>query len=203
MGGWIFAQGREAEQTLGDVVTAGAIQIALTGADGIFAVGELLFISEADGSEVEFLGGVTAVSPTAVDFALALLKSKDSGAKLWRPISSFATGGDAVLPSKRETRSGVAVERSLGGVSYAIRTAVATKTMDWSLEELTPQSEANLTDWLDQTAQGGLVALTLVAPSRALDAVRLHGPGTTQTLRAGGRASLSLSLLIEEEGGYR
>lgn len=203
MGGWTLAHGKDAEQTLGGAVAAGATQIALTGADTIFAVGELLFMSEADGTEAEFLGAVSAVSPTAVDFKLPVVEPKAAGAKLWRPQSSLALSAEAHFPFQRKVSTGVEVERSLGGTVFAIQTAEPSETMIWTLDELTDEREATLADWLSEEIQGGLRAFTLVEPGRKIAAVRLAEGRFTRFAKAGGRRGLEAPLMVEGDGQYR
>lgn len=202
MGGWTLAQGRQTEQTLGDVVAAGATQIALANANSIFSAGQLLFISEADGTETEFLGGVVQSTSSDVQFTLPLQKSKNSGAKLWRPSSSFVSGAAESLPMQRKVHTGVTLERSLGGVSYAIRTADPFASMELSLAELTPARELALVQWIQSATENGLNSFTLVSPTRAISAVRLQLDEYLRVAGAGGNSELKLTLLIEAEGEY-
>lgn len=203
MPGWLFAQGRDAEQTLGDVVAAGATTIALAGANGIFSVGEALFISESDATETEYLGAVKSVSPTDLDFSLSVRVSKNSGALLWRPVNSLNIGGDPKLPQRRRSLTGVHVERSLGGTVFAVQTGAAGEILDWRLDRLTPAQSAALGVWLDSTVQGGLAAFTLIAPTRELNAVRLREAEYVRKEGPGGETAFELNLLVEQAGGYR
>jgi hypothetical protein len=203
MAGWTFAQGKSAEQTLDDVTLAGATQIALAGADAIFAVGERLFTSEADGSEAEHLGRVTAVDSAAVDFSLPLKKSKDSGALIWRATTSIALYAEESAPPRRRIATGVDVARSLGGVVYAIRTAEPMTTLEWTLENLTPEREAALAAWLDAATQGGLAPFTAVDPARTLSAVQLWDGAFARLGERGGRRAMKFALLLLGEGEYR
>lgn len=203
MGGWFFVRGKDAEQTLGDVTAAGATQIALAGADGIFAPGELLLISESDGTETEFLGAVTAVSPTAVDFTLALRASKDSGARLWRATDSISVHADPKAPPVRSVETGVSRERSLGGVEYAIRVAEPATALQWELAGMTSAQEQALIDWIDQATERGLLAFTLVEPARAVRAVRIEDGRYLRSGRRGGRRTLTLNLALIGDGEYR
>ncbi len=203
MAGWLFAQGREAEQTLGDIAAAGATTIALAGADGIFAIGEQIFVSESDASETEYLGAVKSVSPTDLDFSLPVRVSKNSGGLLWRPVSSLSVGGDPKLPQRRRSLTGVHVEQSLGGMVFAVQTGAAGEILDWRLGQLAPAQAAALGVWLDSTVQGALAAFTLIGPARELNAVRLREAEYVRKEGPGGETVFELNLLVEQAGGYR
>lgn len=201
MGGWILAQGKDAEQTIPEIIPAGAKQITLINADLIFSPGDLLFISESDGAETEFLGGATVVTPSTVDFALPLRASKNSGALLWRAARSFASSGDETKPVRERVRTGVALERSTGGAAYAIRTAQPATLLDWELGGLTPARNAAFADWF-ASAGGGLDPFTLVSPARKITAVRLADEEYQRTIHESGAIALRLHLSIEAEGEY-
>jgi hypothetical protein len=203
MGGWTFAKGKENEQTLGEVVPAGATQIDLDGADELFHPGDLLFICEADGGETEFLGAAISATPAGLAFTLGPRKSKDSGAKLWRAETSFVLTAQEGSPQQRRVDTGVALEWSLGGTCYAIRTAEPMTTMEWMLDGLTPAREAEFLDWFDQATGGGLESFTIVGPDRRILAVRLNEGRYSRIGREGGRRGLRLPLLVVSEGEYR
>ncbi|GEM_PF-4542879 len=202
MAGWILARGRQAEQTLPEVIPAGANTLTLPEADQIFSVGDLLFVSEADEAGTEFLGAAVSVSAEGLGFALAARASKNVGARLWRAEASFQTHAEEALPLKATTSTGVAVERSLGGRVYAVRVAEPATTIDWGFEELTPERARALGDWIAAELEGGALAFTLIGPDRRLRAVRLAEGLVTETRARGGRHSARLRLLVEGEGIY-
>lgn len=201
MAGWILAAGREAASTINDVVQAGAKTIALANANAIFSAGDLLFISEADGGETEWLGRITHSTSVSVSFSRPLNKSKNSGAKLWRAESSIAAA-EAALPARRTRQNGVITERSIGGRFYSIRVAEPTETFTLELGGLTPASARAIVDWLDQVADGGLNALALLGPAGELIAVRMTGEPILRELARGDLAALKLPLILVAEAVY-
>lgn len=203
MGGVILAQGREHEQIISGAIPGGAISIGLAGADGIYAEGDHLFVSEAGGSEVEFLGRVEAVSPALVSWGLPVRRAKDSGARLWRARHALATRAESALPFQSRVKTGVEIERSLGGVTYAIRVAAPVETIDWTLMGLTPQEEGAVVEFLAIATGGGELPFTIILPSRSLTAVQLASGEFGRAEGVGGRRSLRMKLLVEEDGGYR
>jgi hypothetical protein len=202
IGGWHFARGKENEQTLSDVVVAGALQIALPGADGLFAPGDILFISEADGSETEFLGGVTGVTASRVSFALPVRRSKNSGARLWRAEDHLGLSAQCVEPLVRRLDPGVVVLRSVSGGIYSVRVAEPGEETKLKLVGITPQSEAQWLDWLLGATQGGLASFTLVRPDRSPAAVRLAERPILRERRSGAAAAMTIELIIEAEETY-
>ena len=203
MSGWIFAKGRADEQTLGDVTAAGAQTIALAGADGIFSVGQHLFISEADDSETQWLGKVTAVTSSDVSFSRALESSKNSGAKLWRAEATRETPADVELPERRRTEPGVVTERSRGGDFYSVKVGEPKTEVRLTLGGLTRQAEETLFLWLGANAEWGLQAFTLIAPGGELTAVRLTGDPIEQERAGGGRESIVMPAVIVGAGTYQ
>lgn len=201
MAGWILAAGRQCETTLEDVVPAGATTIALADANAIFAAGDLLFASEADGGETEWLGRVAAVTEASVGFSRPLAKSKNSGAKLWRAASWVAAAG-AAPPTRRTRSSGVVTERSLGGRFYAVRVAEPSETFALELGGLTPASARAVMDWIDAAADGGLNALALLGPAGELLAARLSGEPILRELGRGDAATLKLPFILVAEEIY-
>jgi hypothetical protein len=202
MGGWIFAQGRQAERTLSGGVDAGAAQIALANANTFFNSTELLFISEADGSGVEFLGAVTAVDDATVSFTLPLKQAKSSGAKLWKPITRFNLASEKFLPLTREIETGASVERSLAGVNYAIRTAQPFTRLTLQWEGLAPAHEEAFVAWLEAASQGGLIPFTIVYPARRIQAVRLDHGGYSRIEKPGESRTVKLPLRLEAAAEY-
>jgi hypothetical protein len=201
MPGWFLVQGKENEQTLGEIVAAGAREIALAGADLIFAPGDQLFISEADASETEFLGAATNVTSAEVEFALPLAKSKNTGALLWRSARAFAASAEESLPLREAIHTGAIIERSLGGEIYAVRAREPHTLLQWGLDGLTPAREAEFRAWF-AAAGAGLDPFTLVSPARKLTAVRLADENYQRTTHPGGRISLRFSLAIDAENQF-
>lgn len=196
MAGWILASGREAEQILGDVTPVGAATIAVAGADIIFAAGDLLFISEADGSETQWLGRVAYLSPVSISFSRPLRSSKNSGARLWRAASAIVVPENA-LPARRTRAGGVVVERSLGGRFYAIRVAEPSETFTLELGGLTPAETRAVIEWLDE-----LQPIALLGPAGDLAAARLSGEPVVRELDRAGRATLKLPFILMAEEVY-
>jgi hypothetical protein len=202
MSGWILAHGRSQQQSLGDVTAAGATSIALAGADAIFAPGDWLFVSEADGSEAQWLGRVTQTTFSAVSFSRPLAFSKNSGALLWRADSALATPTEGALPERRSIVPGVAVERTRAGDWFAVQVAEPAESLALALEGLTPQAERDALDWIAAAIGWGLSPFAVIDPAGAMYAARLAGEPIVRERSAGGRRRLVLPIALVEEGAY-
>lgn len=202
MSGWILAHGRSNERTLDEVVLQGATTLALLDADADFSPGDLLFISEGDGRELEWLGKVTAADSAGLDFTRPLRSSKNTGAQLWRATSALALGGSLREPLSRQIEPGFTLERSLGGEYYATQVTEPREQMQFVLEGLTPGEAATAIDWLRTELLWGLYAFTLIAPDATLRSVRLEDKTFGIERLGGGRRRLALPLTILSEGGY-
>jgi hypothetical protein len=206
MSGLIFAKGRAGQTALTEVALAGAMRIALAGASSTFAAGQALLASEADGTEVEWLGKATAVDAAGVTFSRPLARSKNTGALLWRAASILETPAEAMLPLQATVATGVAVERTLAGGWLAAQTAEPAVQAMATLDGLIPSRAQALLDWLAVQAGWGLWAFTLLGGGMEPTVVRLAGAddrAIKQEWRAGGRARLTLPLWIVQRGGYQ
>lgn len=205
MSGLLFARGRTNQTALSGATAAGASSIALAGADALFAVGLQLFISEADGSESEWLGRALTTGANSISFSRPLLRAKNSGALLWSATSALETPAGIALPVSRLIRTGVASERTRGGDWFAIAVAEPATEAALTLDGLTPSAESAVVDWLGEETGWGLWPFTLVEAGNALLAVRLASDDTHPVKRerlAGGRAKLILPLAAVQEGAY-
>jgi hypothetical protein len=206
MSGILFARGRQGETALTEVTAAGATSIILAGANQVFALGQTLLVSEADDSETEWLGKVTAVSAQSVGFSRPLAQSKNTGARLWRAAATLTTPAEATLPLKRALRTGVTDECTRGGQWMAVQTAEPREELTLTLEGLTPAVERAVVNWLGDQAGWGLWPFTLIEPDGALAVVRLAGGEERPVQRqreGGGRVRLTLPLWIVGEGSYQ
>ena len=206
MSALIFTRGREGETTLDDVTPAGAQSFALADADQLYAPGQMLFASEADGSETEWLGNVTAADAQGVGFSRPLARSKNSGALVWRAASAIGIPADAALPERRDVQTGVAAERTRGGQWLAVQVAEPRTEMTLTLDALTPAADRGLIAWLAEQAGWGLWPFTLIGIDGALAVVRLAGDAARpvrRERREGGRVRLVLPLWIVQEGAYQ
>lgn len=203
MSGWIFVTGRNNETSPGEVVPAGATTIPLAGADETYATGDLLFISESDGSETQWLGRVSSVTAEQVAFTRPLAASKDSTALLWAAAHHRATPARPDRPLELVTRPGVAVEPTLGGQTQAASVAEPRTTLRLRLGGLSAAERQGLFEWLGARAGWGLNPFTLIGPDGRLEAVRLSGEPIGQRREAGGLETIELPLILLGEGQYQ
>lgn len=203
---WLLARDRQAETTLGSPATplaAGATSLPLADADLLFSVGQPLFLSEADDTELEHLGVVTAATPTMLSFSLATRVAKSANAKLWRPATWLHLAAQQATPVRRDADAGIVVERSLGGDWFATAVAEPAERLELALEGLTPATEFALRAFLDLGLERGLHPFTLVHPGREIEALRLASPEYVRIERTGERRAWRLTLGVEGRGMYR
>jgi len=200
----LFCQGRAVERPTSQAVGMGAKQIPTDDATSYFSAGERVFISEADGSEVEYLGTIASVATNSVTVELATEAAKSEGAKLWTPEAMFEwpmqTGTARPPAGGRVRHGGVEVVRSLGGEAYATRLGSAYVTESVRFENLTDERFGQLSSWLEQEADGGLEEFTYVDGSRVVRRVRLDVPAFEWTRRTAGDlivAGFNLHFLAE------
>ncbi len=133
----ILALGKTNEQSESGSVNAGAKVIPVTDTSG-FAVGDPIFISETDGSEVEYLGEIVSKTASDITISYAVKESKGPGYKVWKPTYYELMPYDVSSPDKR-TALGVETQRTQSGVPYRTRIAdpYTIVTLTW---EMLPRS---------------------------------------------------------------
>ena len=171
-----FCQAKAIQREASEPVGIGARQIPTLGAGIYFDAGDRIFISEADATEVEYLGSVVSVAADAITVELATAKAHGAAAKLWTPLDVFEW--PAGLPEAARTmyHSGVEVVRSLGGVAYSTRLASPYEVESVRFENLTDERAAQLLTWIDQQADGGLLEFSYVDGARVVWRARLDAP---------------------------
>lgn len=197
MAGALFALGRTNERDITSALSAGTNQIPITNADTYFATGDLVFVSEADASEVEFLGAATSVTTSQIVTTFAVAEAKATNGKAWKPQSKIAVSGTFGSPENRKLDRGLVVQRSLGGTPYAMDVGALVEHFDLKIAGLTPRELDGLLAWLDTTTGGGKIAFTIVHLDRSVEAVRLTGIPETVVRASGGRSSVQLPVLSE------
>jgi hypothetical protein len=205
MSGLLFARGRAGETELAGAVAAGAVSIALAGADLLFAAGQQLFLSETDGGATEWLGRASGVGADSIGFSRPVQRAKSAGALLWAAASALETPGSA-LPAVRAVRTGVASERTRAGDWLAIAVAEPATELVLTLDRLTPAAERGVVDWLGEEAGWGLRPFTIVEAGEPPLAVRLASDDARPVKRerlGGGRARLILPLAALQKGAYQ
>jgi hypothetical protein len=199
MSGWIFARGRAAERTLADVAPTGARRLPLADADQSFAAGDLIVVSEADGTETQWLGLAAGADATGLDVTRPLTASKNSGARVWKAVAWLPSSAAAAFPLRRAIRTGVMAHRARDGGVVAVQTAPPLDEFSLTFTDLTPAAEAALLLWLEGQAGWGLTPFTLIEPGGALLAAQLAS-GNELPVRlerdAGGRRRLTLDMWV-------
>ena len=171
-----FCQAKDIQRETSEPVGVGARQIPTLGAGSYFHAGDRIFISEADETEVEYLGSVVSVAADAISIELATAKAHSTAAKLWTPLNIFEWPAGPPGAAQRTYHGGVEVVRSLGGVAYSTRLASPHEIESIRFENLTDGRAGQLSAWIEQEADGGLLEFTYVDPSRTVWRARLDAP---------------------------
>jgi len=190
----VFAKGTRAQASLSASAAKGALTLPVNDADSIFSVGELLFCSEADGSELECLGPVTAVDGVGVTVALGLASAKSGGAKVWTPETSLLWPLGRSAPLRRTYHSGVEVQRSVGGALYHTRLADPYWEEPLVFERVARADYAQYEGWFIDTLRGGVEEFTFVDEERRVSAVKILNTAVEQEESPAGVARVAIQL---------
>jgi len=171
-----FCQGKAVQRETSQAVGIGAKEIPTADALNHFRPGERVFISEPDGTEIEYLGTIQSVATDSITVELATQASKSEGAKLWTPQAMFEWPSGAPGAARRSHLTGVEAVRSLGNVSYATRLHSPYEIEDVRFDNLTDERFEQLLSWFEREANEGLEEFTYVDASRVVRRVRLDAP---------------------------
>jgi len=198
----IFCRDKATERPTSQAVGIGATDIPIADASSYFAAGERVFISESDATEVEYLGTIRAADSDSITVEFATAAAKGAGAKVWTPDKVFEWPAGEDARAKRIRHSGVEVVRSLGGVAYATRLALPYEVEEVAFESLTDGRRAQLEDFFDEAADGGLDAFTYVDAARGVWRVRLDAPVLEWGRTARGLLAVEFRLQLLEGALY-
>ena len=199
----LFATGKQNEQTLAQAIPEGTTEIPVANASNYFTEGDHLFISESDGSELEYLGIATSVSTTVVTVARAVSSAKSTGALLWKPVAMFQWEVGRSSPLVRTYNSGVEVQRSVGGVLYSTQVSDPYRMESLFFEQLTRENYQQYEQWVHDVIHDGLDAFTYVDEECVVGVVKLLTPKLVQKERYPRLVSLLVELQYVAEGSYQ
>lgn len=140
----IFALGKTNERSESGSLSAGTKTIAVTNASTYFSVGDPIFVSEANGTEVEYLGEATAVDSSTVTVSYALVEAKGPGYKVWKPTYHVLMPYDISSPYDKLTTLGVQTQRTQSGIPYRTRIADPYTIVTLTWEKLPASALASL-----------------------------------------------------------
>ena len=196
----VFSRGKEQEQSLTQAASAPTHHLYTADASLNFAVGDRIFIAEADGSELEFLGAVTALAPTYLTTALALRASKSATALLWRSAQAFVWPVEPSLPVVKERSTGILCARALGGTLYSTRVAEPNRVDTLRFERLPLRVFEEFQEWVDAVLGGGLLDFTYVDERACVSTARLTAPQLPQRQPDEQLTELELEIAVQTEG---
>ncbi|MCX7017109.1 MAG: hypothetical protein NTW86_31860 [Candidatus Sumerlaeota bacterium] len=198
----VFARGKEQEQSLTQAASAPTHHLYTAEASLNFAVGDRIFIAEADGSELEFLGAVTATAPTYLTTALALRASKSATALLWRAARAFVWPVEPSLPVEKQHSTGIVCARALGGTLYSTRVAEPNRVDTLRFARLPLPVFEEFREWVEHVLEGALLDFTYVDERAQVSTARLAAPRIAQRQPDEQLTEIELEIAIQTEGAY-
>ena len=197
----LFAVAKNLERALSHAETAGATDLHVPSPSD-FSVGAPIFVSEANGAEMEFLGRIRAIGDDTISVAFGLAADKSATAKIWTPSSAFPWEAVTSQPMERSFHEGIRVEQSVGGALWSVRTAEPLRTDRLRFREISRSHFAAFRSWLSAQVRGGLDDFTWVDEERNVARVRLVRCDFTQVEERPRVVELIVDLAVLEEGGY-
>ncbi|MCX8038274.1 MAG: hypothetical protein N3D11_14695 [Candidatus Sumerlaeia bacterium] len=198
----LFCQSKDVQRETSAAVGAGVRIIPTLGAAESFRAGRRVFLSKFDLTDIEFLGSIQSVAADAVTVAFATRESKGPGAKLWTPQSLFEWPVSLEPAVQRTQQTGVEVVRAIGGPAYATRLRQPQWVETVRFDDLTDERAAQLAEWFDQQAAGGLEQFSYVDAARVLWRVALDTPVLEWSRNARHLLSVGFRLQLIAQGEY-
>ena len=197
----VFARGKEQEQALSQAASAASNELYTANASTNFSIGDLIFASEADGSELEFLGPAIAVASTYLTTTLYLGEAKSATAVLWRAAAEFVWPVEPAFPLEKEHASGISTLRSLDGTVYSARLAEPRRT-DRISSRIRWSDFEDLRQWIETNLTGGLDDFSYVDERGDVATARLVSPGINQKQDDEGLVDFDIDIAVTDEGVY-
>jgi hypothetical protein len=199
----IFAFDRLSLTPLSSAVSLGATSLSVSAASSLFLPTDQLFLGNADGSQAEWLGRVSASDADSLSFTRPVRREREPGSVLWKPRHWIRIEAGVTLGARRVIDPGVAVERSRGDLYYAVRLAHPVVRTTLEITDLPPSIESFMFDWINTVTSWGVFPFAVVDPFGFVYTVRFTGDPVERTFAKGDRLRVSYPIYIESEGAYR
>jgi len=157
----IVCFGKTDEDTLTSPPSATATTLNFDNSGGDYAEGDLVFISESDDTEVEFMGDVISATAGGVVVRHPVQTDKSASAKIWKPTTYlwFTYGpGDS---EQKEFDIGTTTEKSRGGQIYVTKLADTVEKLTLQFSEAITSDFYDYTQFIDSDRSGGIYSFSL------------------------------------------
>lgn len=198
----VFAKGKSETCDTNGGIDQGATEIPVASADQHFTEGNLIFLSDADLSDVECPGFALAVSSTSITVPFGVKTARAAGAKVWKPTNFFQWEIGRSSPLKRMYDSGTEILTTSGGVVYSTKIADAHTIERLVFDTLTESCFSDYESWVKEIVNDGLDSFTYVDEARNVFKVRITNPDVDRVEQHPGLISLEINLAIEEDAVY-
>jgi len=198
----VFAKGKSETCDTNGSIDQGATEIPVASAEQHFSEGDLIFLSDADLSDVECPGFAVAVSNTSITVPFGVKTARETEAKVWKPTNFFQWEIGRSSPLKRAYDSGTEILTTTGGVVYSTKIADARTIERLVFDKLTESCFSDYESWFKDTTGDGLDSFTYVDEARDVFTVRITNPDINRVETYPELVSLEINLAIEENAVY-
>lgn len=190
----LFAKGKTSERPLIALAARGAFRISVQNASSCFAAGDLIFISDADGARVEFLGRATSVLSSEVRCLYGLSFNRAAGALCWKPAFAFCWKTSRALPAAEREETGVKARRSAGGVLFLTKVKETSRSIALTIHALRKGEASAFSLWVRDVLRGGIEPFTFCEEYSPVRKVALLSSRIIQKEISPDRISLEMEL---------
>ena len=198
----VFAKGISNQRELSESSSAGSFILSVSNAKDYFNPGDLIFISDADGANLEFLGAATSVTTDKIQCLYALSLGRTTGALCWKPTHFLTWSRKRTMPLTRTLDTGVISRRSAGGVLYLSKVRESSHSELVRFENLRMKQVADFFSWLEEVINGGIEPFTFCDEDRQVSSVALVTTEIVQDETSSESIGLELELARIETGQY-
>lgn len=204
----VAAYGKSSQTTLSSSAAAGATVLPLDNSGGAFAVGDQVFVSEAGGGELQYLGPVVVAGSSSITVTYPLQLAKLSSAIAWHATQFMAfEQGSTACYAEHDSEEGVTIDVSRGGAVSATRIGEAVAKLRLSFGAALATDFVAYRAWVRTLRGGGVHSFSLAyydetAGASVVHEVRDAMTGFSAQRRMNEHVTFERQFFIVNEGTY-
>jgi hypothetical protein len=198
----VFAKGKMNEREIVSFAGASSFVIPVTDASIYFSAGDLIYISDPDYSDVEFLGPVTSITGNEIQCLSALKKSRLAGSRVWKPENYIMWPRKRSVPKKRRIETGIQSRFSAGSHLFLTRIREKSVFENLRFQDLRLREIHLFSDWIDSVIDGGLEIFTFTDEDSVVSTAAISSPELIYIEKSQDALLIDMEIRILDKGKY-
>ena len=199
----VFAKGKLNQRPLSAPASKGSFILPVENASLYYAPGDLIFLSDAGGANVEFPGPVTSVSSMEIQCLSAVSRRRAGGSLCWNPLHELLWPQKRSSPIRRTRDTGVEIRRSSGGVIYLTKIREASCSEILRFESLRLMEMVDFTFFLQDALLDGIEPFTFCDESSVVYTAALVSSRILENEASPNATGIEMEIARIKEGRYQ